>query len=102
MNSPMQAEAPDDLVQPAEGLDASASSTIDAWCAKRTVRELMLHEGMLFERNLHSECVEIRDILAAARLAHGIVHLKAIRSVVLESNGSLSIKPYSTRGHSGA
>lgn len=98
----MRAELPDDLVQPAEGLDARASSTIDAWCAKRTARELMLHEGMLFERNLHSECVEIRDILAAARLAHGIVHLKAIRSVVRESNSSLSIKPHSTRDHSGA
>lgn len=98
----MRAELPDDLVQPAEGLDARASSTIIPWCAKTTVREFMLHKEMLFERSLYWECVVVRDILAAARLAHGIVHLKAIRSVVLESNGSPSIKPFSTRGHSAA
>jgi uncharacterized membrane protein YcaP (DUF421 family) len=54
---------------------------------------LLMHDGQLLEQNCRREGVDTRDILEAARLSHGIVRLRDIQAVVLESSGALSIVP---------
>lgn len=57
---------------------------------------LLLHEGALLEKNMRREGVSVEDILETARTSKGVVRLREIRFVVLESSGALSIIPYAS------
>ncbi len=54
---------------------------------------LLLVDGVPIRERLLAERIDEDDILHAARHAHGIVELSAIRYAVLESSGGITIIP---------
>ena len=54
---------------------------------------VLLVDGMPLRDRLIAERIDEDDILHAARMAHGISELSAIRYAVLESSGGITIIP---------
>lgn len=56
---------------------------------------VILSDGRLLEDRASREGVGVDDILAAARVAHGLARLDQIRYAVVERTGGISIIPWS-------
>lgn len=54
---------------------------------------LIVDDGKVVQRALDRERVEVKDILDAARLRHGLESLDQVKHAVLEPNGTISIVP---------
>lgn len=79
------------------------------WCSLRAkwVRavvaaepSLLLYRGTFVRGTMHSERVTEEDVYSAVR-ASGVGSLGEVEAVVLETDGSFSVLPFSQNGHSG-
>jgi uncharacterized membrane protein YcaP (DUF421 family) len=54
---------------------------------------LLIHNGVIDHRVLKRSRTDVEDIMAAARLRHGIIEIAEVRHAILESDGGISIVP---------
>ena len=66
-----------------------------AWVSRVTEGEplIILRDGRPFQDRMDKERIDVSDILAAAREAHGLERLDQIKYAVLERSGGISIVP---------
>lgn len=65
--------------------------TLEKWIDGRPF--LIIDEGKCLDERLAKARVDERDILEAARIAHGLERLDQIKYAILERNGRISIVP---------
>lgn len=59
---------------------------------------VILEDGRPLEDRMRRSRVDVVDVLAAARQAHGIERLEQVKYAVLEQSGSISVVPYPRDG----
>lgn len=54
---------------------------------------ILIHDGEIDERALRRARVDLKDVMAAARSAHGLERLAQVKHAVLETDSGISITP---------